>query len=700
MPSQPAEIDANQGSHGAYIEASRFRPPGGGVDLPRPRIPWMLGFFSTILLITLWAAWFVLTARSVGLVANPDSASISVEEWPAPRVGNHWLMRKGARRVVVEAPGYTPFKGSIDVTEAQLQTHEIVLVRLPGHLRVNLTPPTEAELFVNGESYSRVPGLISDIPAGHHTIEIRAERYLLFQTELEIEGKGIEQRLDVSLDPAWADVTIDSVPSAVEVRVNKEVVGRTPLTTEILAGRQVVELIMPGFKRWKQTLKIVPGSAVNLGEVVLSKADGHLKVSSVPSAANVTVNGEFHGRTPIEIAVAPDKKHNIELRKEGYQTQQQALTLESGKVTTLALELAPELASIELITLPADAELLIDGESRGNASQKLSLPTHEHEITVRRAGYATYQTRITPRKGVEKRFRIRLKSAAETGQTTTRQQAIASRKGFVKTFAGQEMKLFTGGRATLGSSRRSRGHRANEVLRDVVLERAFYLAVKEISNAEYRLFLAAHRSGEFSKQSLDNDSQAVANISWEGAVLYCNWLSRRDGLPPFYQIKFGEVLGINPDAAGYRLPTEAEWEWASRWPPKGEPTAFSWGDKYPPQGRSGNYADTSAAGIMASTIAEYSDGFAVAAPIGSFTPNLKGLYDMDGNVAEWVHDFYAAAPSTTPARDPLGPRSGVTHVIKGASWAQSSATALRLSYRDFGDNPRDDVGFRLARYAQ
>ena len=73
---------------------------------------------------------------------------------------------------------------------------------------------------------------------------------------------------------------------------------------------------------------------------------------------------------------------------------------------------------------------------------------------------------------------------------------------------------------------------------------------------------------------------------------------------------------------------------------------------------------------------------------------------MGGNVAEWVHDYYDAAPSTTAALDPLGPPTGAQHVIKGSSWADGTITELRLAFRDFGADPRDDVGFRLARYAQ
>jgi formylglycine-generating enzyme required for sulfatase activity len=75
---------------------------------------------------------------------------------------------------------------------------------------------------------------------------------------------------------------------------------------------------------------------------------------------------------------------------------------------------------------------------------------------------------------------------------------------------------------------------------------------------------------------------------------------------------------------------------------------------------------------------------------------------MGGNVAEWVHDFYDAAISMAGGAeiDPLGPEAGEFHVIKGASWAHGTITEMRLSYRDYAAEAREDVGFRLARYLE
>jgi formylglycine-generating enzyme required for sulfatase activity len=97
----------------------------------------------------------------------------------------------------------------------------------------------------------------------------------------------------------------------------------------------------------------------------------------------------------------------------------------------------------------------------------------------------------------------------------------------------------------------------------------------------------------------------------------------------------------------------------------------------------------------------YDDGYAVTAPVGSFAPAPGGWYDLGGNVAEWTHDLYTVQPaSATAAVDPMAGGAGALHAIRGSSWRSAAVTELRLAYRDYGDGKRNDLGFRIARYAQ
>ncbi len=119
----------------------------------------------------------------------------------------------------------------------------------------------------------------------------------------------------------------------------------------------------------------------------------------------------------------------------------------------------------------------------------------------------------------------------------------------------------------------------------------------------------------------------------------------------------------------------------------------------PPRRESGNFAGKSANALVPSILPGYDDGFASTAPTGSFAANALGIFDGGGNVAEWVQDYYSVPTpgKTEPIIDPQGPVRGSNRVIRGSSWMDSGIMELRLGYRDFGNGPRPDVGFRLAR---
>ena len=120
----------------------------------------------------------------------------------------------------------------------------------------------------------------------------------------------------------------------------------------------------------------------------------------------------------------------------------------------------------------------------------------------------------------------------------------------------------------------------------------------------------------------------------------------------------------------------------------------------PPPENSGNFADVTVRAFLGEVMFDYDDGHFATAPVASFNPNHYGIYDLAGNAAEWVHDYYGSAGSIGVENDPLGPDMGEFHVIRGSSWAHGAVTEMRLSFRDFGVEPRDDVGFRVARYLE
>ena len=196
------------------------------------------------------------------------------------------------------------------------------------------------------------------------------------------------------------------------------------------------------------------------------------------------------------------------------------------------------------------------------------------------------------------------------------------------------------------------------------------------------------------------DDLPVETVSWLDAVRYANAKSTDAGLAPVYTITADGVTW-DLSADGYRLPTEAEWEYACR---AGTATPFNtekslsaaeanFYGHYPYEIEE-NYFNSS---VLEATPGEYRQ---TTVNVGSFSPNAWGLYDMHGNVNEWCWDYYGAYDPEA-AEDPTGPASGTRHVYRGGGW-NDFAKNMRSAYRTAGqeDMHSYNLGLRLARNAE
>lgn len=648
---------------------------------------------GSALLVFATAGWFVLSARSVFFDVRPPGGEVSVSGGFSVQVGPRHLVRSGDIEVAVTAPGYYDFTTALTVGSEQAQTFAIELQPLPGFLDLDTGALDGVEVSVDGEVVGTTPLTQLELAAGEHSLQLRKERYEALDTTILIEGRQTTQSLSLELLPAWATVSFSTTPPGATVTVDGIEVGVTPLAAELLEGEREVVVKLPAHKAWNETLRIRAREDVTVDPITLEPANGLVMLRSTPSGASVTVNGTFRGQTPLELELPPTTTHQLVFFVNGYEEARRELRTQAEGESSVNVTLEPIVSSVRIAATPADAEVYVNGEFKGNANQTLELLAASQTIEVRRDGYVSYTTDFVSRPGLDQQLNITLKSLE--------QQAIENIKPEISSAAGQTLKLIYPGTFTMGTSRREAGRQANEVLRTVTLNKPFYLSLHEVTNEQYALFNGEHSSGIVEGQTLSNPTQPVVKLTWEQAALYCNWLSEQEGLPPFYTVDGESITGFNADSTGYRLPSEAEWEWAAR--VDGDPTnllRFPWGAELPPPVNHGNYADVSTASFLGRVLLNYNDGYTGTAPVGSFSPNQNGFFDMGGNAAEWVHDFYGAGGlgSTSAEINPLGPTTGTYHVIRGSSWAHGAVTELRLSFRDYNNIARDDVGFRVARY--
>lgn len=707
------ELDSNVADDfvaNAAIGAADFEAPTGKQQ-QRPDFkltPVHLALFVLALFCVAFIA-FISLAKSIQITAvTPNltkpqemllqTADVSIATKFKLPLGNRVLVMPGSHTVSLRAEGFQNVDQTLDVGGDRVQQFEIVMTRLPGNLLVKLPNGVTANATIAGLEAQAVPGPVNDIAAGTHELVIDADLYRPFSKTITIEGKGKTQEVTADLQPAWAEYTLNTAPAGADILVDGVNKGRTPATVKIEEGTRNLSLKADGFKLYERELSVVAQELIEVPAIELIPSDGVIELASAPAGAAVILNNEFQGVTPITLAVAPNVEQNLKVYKAGYRLQQKTYNLQPDQQQSEQLALSQDLIKVKLSVQPASAQVYVDGVRRGSGSQTLSLNTLPHSVSVRKPGYVTQNRDVVPTRSSEQVLSFKL--------LTEEQHYWAQIPNQYTNRFGHEMKLFKNpGQVALGSSRREDGRRANEIVYKAELTKPFYVALHETTNKQFRQFNRTHNAGNYKGKSLDANKAPALNVSWQQAAQYCNWLSKREGLDPFYQTVSGYVSGQNPGANGYRLLTEAEWAWLARNKDDGVMT-YPWGNsKSVPAGKKvENFADEKAKSLITFTLNGYQDGYKGPAPVGRFPANHRGIFDIAGNAAEWVNDWYSAKGSSElvksgVVKDPLGPDNGEFHVVRGASWARGHLPQLRLAYRDYGAKGEHDIGFRVARYA-
>jgi len=238
----------------------------------------------------------------------------------------------------------------------------------------------------------------------------------------------------------------------------------------------------------------------------------------------------------------------------------------------------------------------------------------------------------------------------------------------------------------------------NEQFHEVTLTRGFKITEAEVTFGEFKALMGYY---PINGKTACGDDCPAANVTWDEAVAYCNALSKRDSLTACYtctgttyqtkcQVETSYVGQKIYDCSGYRLPTEAEWEYAYR---AGTTTSLYNGDATACE-------STSTVDPLAEVIAWYlgnSGTPSAAHPVKKKLANAWGLYDMAGNVREWCQDWYVEALGVTPVTDPVTD-AGDRKLLRGGYYDQNART-LRASFRySYEPNMTDGtVGFRCVK---
>lgn len=452
---------------------------------------------------------------------------------------------------------------------------------------------------------------------------------------------------------------ITSEPGGAEVALDGVAIGSTPFRHQTLRpGDYTLTLSQPYSKPYSEQITLSP-NRVYSHAVTLEVATGDLTVLSEPSGARIELDGKQLGQTtPATIEGLSSGPHRIVVSKGRYTASEREVTVLVDEVARdmhqlqpiqygqLTLDLTPKVAKVTLLDIEPvyspGMELPM-----GIYRVQVSAPKHEGwsgevritEAPTTKAVKLTYIPTLSEQVGKE--FRDTLKGGGE----------------------GPEMVVLPTGRFRMGNPN-SIGYSDEKPAHDVTIRHPFAMMKYEVTFAEYDRYAESTGKSKPSDEGWGRGARPVINVSWENALDYVQWLSDQTG-------------------KRYRLPTEAEWEYAAR---AGSSTKYSWGDRID-CGKARYGFSSGKCGKQRST-----------AEIGSYPENSWKLADLHGNVSEWVADCWH---SNYVGASPYGSEASVNRncresTFRGGSWADKSED-LRSATRERMPTslPHSTIGFRL-----
>ena len=385
---------------------------------------------------------------------------------------------------------------------------------------------------------------------------------------------------------------------------------------------------------------------------------------TVGAEADIYVNNELKGRRSWRGPLTAGD-YQVECRQEHHRPSSQRITVVEGKPLNVTLTPpAPITGTLSVISKPLGATITVDGRDYGQTPRNLTaMLIGRHNVALSKAGYETAQQTVDVREGETASLELTLKAAAVATTPAVPATPTSDDLSFTVTGNGKtvtfKMIRVSPGTFQMGSSD---GYSDEKPVHSVTLTKAYYMGQTEVTQALWQAVMGykpTNGGSQWSSQyGLGNDYPAYY-ISYTDCEEFITKLNAMTGKK-------------------FRMPTEAEWEFAAR------------GGK-----KSKGY--TYAGSNTISDVAWYSAiSGSETHPVGGKQANELGLYDMSGNVWEWCADWYGSYSSGAQT-NPTGPTTGSDRVIRGGGW-YDDATNCRTAYRD-GDSPGsrgDDVGFRLA----
>ncbi|MFA5498259.1 MAG: formylglycine-generating enzyme family protein [Candidatus Cloacimonadia bacterium] len=530
------------------------------------------------------------------------------------------------------AKGYAPLQYQIPLNMRPGLAYKVVLKSIgvdPAN-EVNImivSEPSDAEKWLDGELLGVDKGFL--VQPGKYKLEVKKQGYSTYTQEIEVSKENFIFE-GIKLQPIEEVlVTIKSQPSNAEVYINGVRRGVTDAQYYLYPGKYQLRLILSGYFPLEEEVE-VKERGKNEFSFSLNRNSSIIQFRTTPSDAKVYISREEVRDKRIELAGGT---YSLEVKREGYDDYRETITVIAGKDETHTINLTQQTGTVTFEVNPMNAKVIL---SRGNqrvqewiGTKRISdLAVGDYIFTVSMSGYKSTEQKFTVKKDERLTKSVYLEEGSDVSQN------------FV---------LVEGGSFQMGSN----DGRDNEKPIHTVTINSFFINKYELTQKEWIEVMGSNPS------NWKGDNLPVERVSWYNVIDYCNKRSVKEGLTPCYSISGNTkpsnwssgTIVCNWNANGYRLPTEAEWEYAARGGKKSKSYKYSGSNNL---GDVGWYRDNSGSKTH---------------PVGEKKPNELGIYDMSGNVYEWCWDWYNGSYySNSPQSNPKGPESGSYRVIRGGSY--------------------------------
>jgi TonB family protein len=575
---------------------------------------------------------------------NPPGADVYINDQAAGKTPYQNELAVGKYTWRVQKELYLNDAGVVElVAGTQKQKIDLTLKPNYGTVQLSSAPENGASVTLNGIETGKVtPCIFEKLPVGDHTITVSKEMYATTTERFTIIA-GETKPLSINMNPTFAGISLSTEPIA-DIYINGEFKANSKWQGRLNPGIYTFEAKLDKHQTAIEKQTVTIGQPINLTLRPTPKT-GNLKVMSTPFEATIKIDGKELGQTPITLKNILIGEYTVEISLPAYATAIEKATITEGQTATIVSTLQNG-REITVNSNPTGVTLFVDNVSVGSTPWQGNLIFGNHNLRIEQA-----------EKKAEKQISL-LQSGGETSFTLS-----FGPQSFTESINGVNFDMIAvkGGTFTMGSPANEAGRGSDETQHQVTLS-DFSIGKYEVTQKQWQAIMGNNPS------NFKGDNLPVEQVSWNDVQEFIKKLNQKTGKK-------------------YRLPTEAEWEYAAR--------------GFPVASISSTGSETSAVLYSGSNnideVAWYSgNSGSKTHPVGQKMANELGIYDMTGNVWEWCSDWYGGFNNENQV-DPAGNSSGISRVARGNSWGDYKRIC-RMSIR--ANNSPDirnfGLGFRIA----